>query len=414
MLEKNFKPIGRTVKLGFFLIIFLCSAMVLVTTLLSVLTNSAYTKLTLSMVEANNLSTEINTFTNDMKEKILVDKKSVKNNFNVVMDEVNKSTKEIEKNITYSKESEKTFNDTKTLIETYSVNVEKALKSDSVSETSEIIDEASDNVDFINLNVQNFINDQLTESKLLTEKISFNTNIIIVVILILVISLILFSLSYSIKITRKITECLDKLLVAANSISKGDFASKDIVLNTNNEFTILANAFNDMKRDLKEIVRNIYEISYNLFYNSNELKKSINQNLVISKQITTSISDISKSAENHTFHLNKNNSSINDSLNLAKVLNKSFENIKPTVVNNSELAFMNRNLRELVRKLISIKNSNSSLSESLEQFAVNSEEIAASAENQSNQYLNEANVSTELNKNAFKLDELVKNINIIE
>ncbi|AWE07148.1 methyl-accepting chemotaxis protein [Lysinibacillus sp. 2017] len=114
-----------------------------------------------------------------------------------------------------------------------------------------------------------------------TENAAFSQKILIIISILGVISAIILG----IMITRNITIPLKRLTTATNVIATGDLSDKDIVVNTKDELNELAQAFNTMKANLSNLIRNVSMNVSNTTAAAEQLAASTDEVTVATKDI---------------------------------------------------------------------------------------------------------------------------------
>lgn len=114
-----------------------------------------------------------------------------------------------------------------------------------------------------------------------TENAAFSQKILIIISILGVISAIILG----IMITRNITIPLKRLTTATNVIATGDLSEKEIVVNTKDELNELAQAFNTMKANLSNLIRNVSMNVSNTTAAAEQLAASTDEVTVATKDI---------------------------------------------------------------------------------------------------------------------------------
>jgi len=131
--------------------------------------------------------------------------------------------------------------------------------------------------------VKGFIDDyinQMNEKQIEINSITYtklvnHSRITQILTVVIVIDLIILSMLLIYTLTAKMVRPFNKLYKSAEDIAKGDFTTVDIQINAENEFKLLAEAFNKMKNS---IANHIEEIKYNAEV-ENKLKDEQMKNL---------------------------------------------------------------------------------------------------------------------------------------
>lgn len=120
-----------------------------------------------------------------------------------------------------------------------------------------------------------------------TVKDTLNNTLVIII----AISLVIFIISAFIllKVSKGITNPLNKLVFAAGKIAQGDLRDS-VEINSNDEIGILYNSFDTMTKYLKDTMKTIKDSSFQV----SDMSTSLSSN---SKQMTTTTSDVTNSIQ---------------------------------------------------------------------------------------------------------------------
>ncbi|KNF07764.1 methyl-accepting chemotaxis protein McpB [Gottschalkia purinilytica] len=161
----------------------------------------------------------------------------------------------------------------------------------------------------------------IPKSELLANLSDINTTSLITLIAVLIVTSILISI-----FARKLSRPLSDLSNYANQISKGDFTvdiSEDI-LNKNNEIGKLASNFNDMKKNLGDLISHILIASKHLISSSQDLDDSSKSVARVSQEVSVTVEEIAKGA---TEQANEIEDGLNKVYELGSTMEENFENI---------------------------------------------------------------------------------------
>ncbi len=103
------------------------------------------------------------------------------------------------------------------------------------------------NLNILNLNTAQYLNMSDYLNKLRT------ANLVLIISVILLNVLVMFYLTYN------MTKPIIKLAHSAEEMSKGNFDADDVVVNSQDELSIMANAFNAMKHSIRNYIRELHD-----------------------------------------------------------------------------------------------------------------------------------------------------------
>jgi methyl-accepting chemotaxis protein len=169
-------------------------------------------------------------------------------------------------------------------------------KADEKFDYNEKNNELKNTRDYIKDSIQEIINFELSYYQELKVKVNRQTNFIVTIsLLILVIIGGLCITTVTIYLTR-IANSISKIAYSAQKISAGDLQVPTIQVNSNDEISILANSFNKMVENLKEILGKIIDSGSQVTKSVRLLKDSTEQTTRASQQIAATIQEVSRGA----------------------------------------------------------------------------------------------------------------------
>lgn len=123
---------------------------------------------------------------------------------------------------------------------------------------------------------------------------SAETNRIILIAISTIMSII--AIFIALRITANITKPLKHLTASANIMASGDLRQEDIVVHTKDEINDVANAFNEMKHKLANLIENVSANVSNTTAAAEQLAASTDEVTVATKNITEKMEFISENA----------------------------------------------------------------------------------------------------------------------
>lgn len=129
-------------------------------------------------------------------------------------------------------------------------------------------------------------------------------NRILIVSLIVTVVMIVIGILLALFIGNRISKPLNSLVQYAQIFSTGDL-SKSVNIERKDEIGILANSFEDMRKNLSHIIDNVKEKSVGIHHTSQTLFESFEELAQASKQIATSTDEEAKGAEERANHIER-------------------------------------------------------------------------------------------------------------
>jgi methyl-accepting chemotaxis protein len=197
-------------------------------------------------------------------------------------------------NIPENKESRNAIETINRLYSTYEI------KANELNALGKLDSTAFDSIYYLR-DVAGYIQDEvsiLTDSELkrsgsLKEDIHASFARIIIIIIAVVILVTALSILLIIIVTKKISKSIYSLKEQMQIMANGDLTAEDIVINSNDEIEDLADAFNEMSNNLKDIIRKVYSMSQEIENSTKVVTESVTENTNGSVRISESIESMS-------------------------------------------------------------------------------------------------------------------------
>lgn len=168
---------------------------------------------------------------------------------------------------------------------------------------------------------------------------------------------ILLSMMISIIITRNITKPIHQFVVLAQQVTEGDLTEK-VQVKTKDEISILADSFNKMLANLRNIVGQIAIVSQQVTATSQQLSASSQESSAASEEVATTIGYVAKAASEQSVAVEESHSIINEIGNRIDSLSKNIEIVNQSSVNTLDSAKLGlKQSQSAVEKIDSIKSS---------------------------------------------------------
>lgn len=163
-------------------------------------------------------------------------------------------------------------------------------------------------------------------------------------------------------IIRSIIKPLHRLKNAANQVSEGDLSLK-IDVQTSDEINDLAQSFNSMTTNLRELIQQIDESAIQLSASSEQLNASAEETTSATEHVAAAIEQISKGAENQTVGIENNATAMDEiALGIGKVADNT-THVTELTRSTTQLAdeggaFVNRTVEQMKEIYQSVEQSN--------------------------------------------------------
>ncbi len=180
--------------------------------------------------------------------------------------------------------------------------------------------------------------------------------VIIQSIIISLLSLVLGGMIIIILVGR-IIKPLNRVVEVANKVSGGDL-TENISIKSNDEIGIVANSFNVMIENLRNITGKIQDVALNVSSYSQEILSSAQQASSVSEQIATSTQDVAQGAQDQVSATSKVSSNIKDMASSMEKVKNEVNQVVDNAEDTSKLALEGRTKMEnMIDQINTIKNS---------------------------------------------------------
>ncbi|MCX7748844.1 MAG: HAMP domain-containing protein [Clostridia bacterium] len=417
MRKKNHTSIGRKIRQGSLFIIisllFVTSTVIAV----SVYFNKRYSENVYIITRASNIQRDLKQFTESAGKLLISKRTNIKTEFGDIKSNTDTALLFISQHMDADNdESKKNSDSIQSLFKAYSksVNIISAKNTGTRTFVSEYANLKKIN-GFIAEEIQQLINNQSAYSESMMKKVNLQFSIILVAALLLITFIIIRSLLYSLKLSGSLLTGLKNLTDAAAVIAGGDLTGKDIVIHSEDEIKSLADAFNDMKNNLKTITKRINEIGFSVYSVGINLNKDILKNAEVSSQISQAVGEIAQGADRQMWEIRNMSESVEEMFNKVSIVNGALKMIQAGEPKVQEA--LDRTLsgmEEFLQDFARINQAGRKITDITGNFAANSEEIAAAVEEQSIHFKQMVITSKKLDTYYRGLGELIENVKIVE
>lgn len=187
--------------------------------------------------------------------------------------------------------------------------------------------------------------------------------------------IVILSISIGTLVTKSIVNPIKKLISICETVSNGDL-TQDISINTKDEIHTLAEAYNQMVLNLRNIIHQTSEASEQVASTSQQLSASCQEVSATSEEVTSSITEIAKVSDDQSIIVNDSTEKVTD---IASNIHEVSNNIH--IINESSKTTLRtaedgiQSVKEAVEKMNNIKISTEEASNSIQQLNESSKEI---------------------------------------
>ncbi|WFD08656.1 methyl-accepting chemotaxis protein [Tepidibacter hydrothermalis] len=174
---------------------------------------------------------------------------------------------------------------------------------------------------------------------------------------------------------KKITNPLKEFVEVANKVSNGDL-TQDIDIKSKDEVGILADSFNKMINNLRNITSKIQDVALNVSSYSQELFSAAEQASTVSEQIAISTQDVADGAEKQVKSATLVSNNIKEVAHNIEKINDEINDVVDNADNTSKLASDGREkMNSMIKQMNAIKDSVNYTSNIMHEFGKTSDEI---------------------------------------
>ncbi|MBU5678238.1 methyl-accepting chemotaxis protein [Alkaliphilus sp. MSJ-5] len=187
--------------------------------------------------------------------------------------------------------------------------------------------------------------------------------------------IIILSISIGTLVTKSIVSPIKKLISICETVANGDL-TQDISVNTKDEIHTLAEAYNQMVLNLRNIIHQTSEASEQVASTSQQLSASCQEVSATSEEVTSSITEIARVSDDQSIIVNDSTEKVTD---IASNIHEVSNNIH--IINESSKTTLRtaedgiQSVKEAVEKMNNIKTSTEEASNSIQQLNESSKEI---------------------------------------
>lgn len=193
---------------------------------------------------------------------------------------------------------------------------------------------------------------EMDYSRILREQVKKTTARIIVCTIILNLALLALSILGSYLIASRISKSIGLIAKGAGKVAKGDLTQSEIIIKTNDELSYLANSFNEMIANLKEMISMVRASSDSVLYTAERLSNSAIQSSSACEQIASSMQDVATGAKNQLDISMESSSALEKMYLISQKIAKKSTEARSTSKNAHEAAeYGNQSVKDVVDQM---------------------------------------------------------------
>ncbi|MBZ4647258.1 MAG: methyl-accepting chemotaxis sensory transducer [Clostridia bacterium] len=256
--------------------------------------NRQYNTILTNIIYANHINEKAEQIPKVLSDIIFKNVKLEESGHRDMIKEVNNSIQAIGKELTEADSISK-LNSVERLMESLSEENSKAeelIRQKKTVAALEHVQNAAKISGFIRNNIQEFILMELRHSDMVKQRIEnkFKTSITMNIVVMCIV--VAFSVVSALMISRNIADPIKDLCTKATLIASGNLTIDRLQVKTRDELRELADAFNGMVDNLKEIIRKVYDVSEKVHTASTQLSESAEQNSRGGEEISAAVQEM--------------------------------------------------------------------------------------------------------------------------
>ncbi len=252
---------------------------------------------------ANQISVVFQDFLDNSMPKIINNDENEKKSSQEMLLEVEESITKLKK-LVKDKESIEKLNYVEKMTQSNIENVNQILElvedTSAVSAVAELQNKQYSLQDFLKKSVDQFIRTELSSQQRVKKKLNENADFIGIVVLALIISLATLSILISILFSNYIAGMIAKLAKYSKNISEGHLQINKIEVKSKDDIGIVADAFNIMVENLRNIIGNISKYGDDIAHSAGIVQGSVEQSSKAIENVGISMQSVSIGASEQT------------------------------------------------------------------------------------------------------------------
>lgn len=295
----KFNSIGKRIRFGYIIMLPLFSFVVGGIILMFFNINQIYNNIIKSSIKAGQIQLLIDAHTKTLDRQLALDRGNIYNNSLKVLNEVNQNLEFLDRSISVENtDARSDLIGLQGIIDNYSSLLKEIATNKQMSMKEVVVKfrEVQKNNEFIMGGVQRLITNQLVFNEKLMHQVNQRTTFLLILICIAVIIVFLFIIISSIRISGEIAVKLKRLSEIAKGIAAGNLNFKRVEVKGNDEVAVLADSFNKMTADLRNLIGSISKSSTLIAEAAVFLHNGAEQNVRACEQIAVTMQHVSEGA----------------------------------------------------------------------------------------------------------------------
>jgi len=243
--------------------------------------------------------------------------------------------------IVQTKESKEMFEPIEKLVEALidnAVKAEEGFSGSKLSESVARVNEVKKLEEFLKESTQSFILFEVKQSQALKEKISSGFRLAITLNAVLLAGILVFSLLYLRRVIKNIAGPLNLLKDKAGLVASGVLDGGALIVNTDDELRDLADAFNTMSDNLRNIISKVHEASSKVHNASSQLSEITTQNSSANQEIFVSVVEMAQGIHSQNEETRNVVLEVDTMYHTSEVIKKNAKQILENARHSAELA----------------------------------------------------------------------------
>jgi methyl-accepting chemotaxis protein len=174
-----------------------------------------------------------------------------------------------------------------------------------LSDAIDTLSEAKKIMEFIEENVEQLITIELSYQEQKKAELNANTTLTGIIIIVVILAVCVFSIFFAGIFSSRIGDMIAKIAKSAKSISNGDLSIEKVSSKSKDDIALLAQSFNKMVENLRELIGNISETSRSVAQSADTLKLGAEQSTKAIEQIASSSQQVFQGATEQSEHSEK-------------------------------------------------------------------------------------------------------------
>ncbi|MGI6777242.1 MAG: methyl-accepting chemotaxis protein [Acetivibrionales bacterium] len=223
-----------------------------------------------------------------------------------------------------------------------------------LSDAIDTLSEAKKIMEFIEENVEQLITIELSYQEQKKAELNANTTLTGIIIIVVILAVCVFSIFFAGIFSSRIGDMIAKIAKSAKSISNGDLSIEKVSSKSKDDIALLAQSFNKMVENLRELIGNISETSRSVAQSADTLKLGAEQSTKAIEQIASSSQQVFQGATEQSEHSEKTVEVINYLIERNRKIHNNSNSVLSASIKASEAAAAGNEKMRLLLEQISV------------------------------------------------------------